>query len=115
MSKSYRAVQVSKPGRLEVVERELTAPPPGKVRIRVEACGVCHSDALTVEGLFPGASYPRVPGHEVVGTIDALGEGGSAWKLGQRVGVGLLGGHCGRCTPCRWGDFVNCQHQAMSG
>jgi D-arabinose 1-dehydrogenase-like Zn-dependent alcohol dehydrogenase len=112
---TYRAVQVSKPGRLEVVEREVTAPPPGKVRIRVEACGVCHSDALTVEGLFPGVRYPRVPGHEVVGTIDALGEDVSGWKLGQRVGVGFLGGHCGRCTPCGRGDFVNCQNQPISG
>jgi D-arabinose 1-dehydrogenase-like Zn-dependent alcohol dehydrogenase len=112
---TYRAVQVSKPGRLEVVERELTSPPPGKVRIRVEACGVCHSDALTVEGLSPDVRYPRVPGHEVVGKIDALGEDVSAWKLGQRVGVGFLGGHCGRCTPCRRGDFVNCQNQPVSG
>ena len=108
---TYRAVQVSKLGCLKVVEREVTAPPPGKVRIRVEACGVCHSDALTVEGLFPGVRYPRVPGHEVVGTIDALGEDVSGWKLGQRVGVGFLGGHCGRCTPCGRGDFVNCQNQ----
>jgi D-arabinose 1-dehydrogenase-like Zn-dependent alcohol dehydrogenase len=112
---TYRAVQVSKPGRLEVVERELTAPAPGKVRIRVEACGVCHSDVLTVEGLAPDVQYPRVPGHEVVGKIDALGEGVSTWKLGQRVGVGFLGGYCGRCTPCRRGDFVNCQNQPVSG
>ena len=112
---TYRAVQVSKPGRLELVERELTAPPPGKVRIRIEACGVCHSDVLTVDGLSPGISYPRVPGHEVVGKIDALGEGVSAWKLGQRVGVGFLGGPCGHCTPCRRGDFVNCENQAVSG
>jgi D-arabinose 1-dehydrogenase-like Zn-dependent alcohol dehydrogenase len=115
MGKTYRAVQVSKPGRLEVVERELTAPPPGKVRIRVEACGVCHSDALTVEGLFPDIRYPRVPGHEVIGRIDVLGEGVSGWKLGQRVGVGFLGGYCGRCKPCRQGDFVNCQNQPVSG
>ena len=115
MAKSYRAVQVSKPGLLEVVERELTAPPPGKVRIRVEACGVCHSDVLTVEGLAPEIHYPRVPGHEVVGKIDALGEGVSAWKVGQRVGVGFLAGYCGRCTPCREGDFVNCQNQPVSG
>jgi D-arabinose 1-dehydrogenase-like Zn-dependent alcohol dehydrogenase len=115
MAKTYRAVQVSKPGRLEVVERELTAPPPGKVRIRVEACGVCHSDTLTVEGLAADVRYPRVPGHEVVGKIDALGEGVSAWKLGQRVGVGFLAGYCGRCTPCRQGDFVNCQNQPVTG
>jgi len=114
-TKTYRAVQVSKPGRLELVERELTAPSSGKVRIRIEACGVCHTDTFTVEGLSPGASYPRVPGHEVVGKIDALGEGVSAWKLGQRVGVGFLGGHCGHCMPCRRGDFVNCQNQAISG
>src|SRR5262249_1671151 len=112
---TYRAVAVSKPGRLEVVERELTAPPPGKVRIRIEGCGVCRTDRHTVEGLNPGARYPRVPGHEVVGRIDALGAGVSAWKLGQRVGVGFLGGHCGRCMPCRRGDFVNCQNQALSG
>src|SRR5215475_5853681 len=79
---SYRAVQVSKPGRLEVVEREVTAPPPGKVRIRVEACGVCHSDAGTVEGQFP-IDWPRVPGHELVGRIDALGSGVQGWGLGQ--------------------------------
>jgi D-arabinose 1-dehydrogenase-like Zn-dependent alcohol dehydrogenase len=112
---TYRAVQVSKPGRLEVVERELTAPLPVKVRIRIEACGVCHTDRHTVEGLHPGVRYPRVPGHEMVGRIDALDEGVSAWKLGQRVGVGFFGGHCGCCMPCRWGDFVNCQNQAMSG
>ena len=86
MARTYRAVQVSQPGRLEVVERELTAPLPGKVRIRVEACGVCHSDILTVEGQAADIRYPRVPGHEVVGKIDALGEGVSVWKLGQRVG-----------------------------
>ncbi len=114
-TKTYRAVQVSKPGRLELVERELTAPPPGKVRIRIEACGVCHSDALTVEGLSPGISYPRVPGHEVVGKIDALGAGVSGWKIGQRVGVGFLGGHCGVCTSCRRGDFVTCTNQPVSG
>ena len=82
---TYRAVQVSKPGRLDVVERELTAPPPGKVRIRVEACGVCHSDSATVDGMFPGVTYPRVPGHEAVGRIDALGDGVQGWAVGQRV------------------------------
>jgi alcohol dehydrogenase, propanol-preferring len=112
---TYRAVQVTKPGLLEVVEREVTAPGPGQVRIRIEACGVCHSDVLTVEGLAPDIRYPRVPGHEVVGKIDALGEGVSLWKVGQRVGVGFLAGYCGRCTPCREGDFVNCQNQPVSG
>jgi D-arabinose 1-dehydrogenase-like Zn-dependent alcohol dehydrogenase len=115
MAKTYRAVQVTKPGRLELVERELITPPPGKVRIRVEACGVCHSDVLTIEGVSPDIRYPRVPGHEVVGKIDALGEGVSAWKIGQRVGVGFLAGHCGRCTSCRRGDFVNCQNQPVTG
>ena len=89
---TYRAVQVSKPGRMDVVEREVTAPPPGKVRIRVEARGVCHSDAATVDGIFPGVTYPRVPGHEAVGRIDALGDGVQGWVVGQRVGVGFLGG-----------------------
>jgi D-arabinose 1-dehydrogenase-like Zn-dependent alcohol dehydrogenase len=114
-STTYRAVQVTAPGRLELVERELIAPPPGKVRIRIEASGICHTDAVTVDGLVPGIAYPRVPGHEVVGRIDALGDGVSNWKLGQQVGVGSLGGHCGRCTPCRRGDFVNCQNQSISG
>jgi D-arabinose 1-dehydrogenase-like Zn-dependent alcohol dehydrogenase len=114
-STTYRAVQASAPGKLEVVQRELVAPPPGKVRIRVEACGVCHTDAFTVDAPAPGVTYPRVPGHEVVGRIDALGEGVSNWKLSQRVGVGFLGGYCGRCTPCRRGDFVNCQNQSISG
>jgi D-arabinose 1-dehydrogenase-like Zn-dependent alcohol dehydrogenase len=114
-STTYRAVQVTAPGRLELVERELIAPPPGKVRIRIEACGICHTDAFTVDGLAPDVAYPRVPGHEVVGRINALGEGVSNWKLGQRVGVGFLGGYCGRCTPCRRGDFVNCQNQSISG
>src|SRR6201993_3738078 len=111
---SYRAVQASKPGRLEVVERELTAPPPGKVRIRVEACGVCHSDAGTVEGSFP-ISWPRVPGHELVGRIDALGSGVQGWAVGQRVGVGFLGGSCGYCDFCRNGDLVNCRNQEYTG
>src|SRR5262245_17454247 len=99
MAETYRAVQASKPGRLEVVQRELTVPPPGKVRIRVEACGVCHSDSATVEGQFP-IDWPRVPGHEVVGRIDALGSGVQGWAVGQRVGVGFLGGSCGYCEFC---------------
>jgi alcohol dehydrogenase, propanol-preferring len=114
-SKTYRAVQVSKPGKLELVERTVVAPPPGKVRIRVEACGVCHSDSGTVEGFFPGIAYPRVPGHEVIGKIDAVGEGVSGWRVGQRVGVGYLGGPCFACKPCRHGKFVNCQNQSVSG
>jgi propanol-preferring alcohol dehydrogenase len=93
----------------------LTEPPPGSVRIRVEACGVCHSDVLTVEGVGPGLTFPRVPGHEVVGRIDAIGGAVDRWRPGQRVGVGFLGGYCGHCEPCRRGDFVNCQNQAVSG
>ena len=113
-TRSYRAVQASKPGRLEVVERELAAPPPGKVRIRVEACGVCHSDSGTVEGQFPIA-WPRVPGHELVGRIDALGSGVQGWAVGQRVGVGFLGGSCGYCEFCRSGDLVSCRNQEYTG
>jgi propanol-preferring alcohol dehydrogenase len=111
---SYRAVQASKPGRLELVERELTAPSPGKVRIRVEACGVCHSDAATIEGQFP-SEWQRVPGHELVGRIDALGSGVQGWAVGQRVGVGFLSGSCGYCEFCRNGDLVNCRNQEYTG
>jgi propanol-preferring alcohol dehydrogenase len=114
-SRTYRAVQATKPGKLELVERTITEPPARKVRIRVEACGVCHSDAATVDGQFPGISYPRVPGHEVIGKIDAIGEGVSGWKIGQRVGVGFLGGPCFVCKPCRHGDFVDCENQPVSG
>jgi propanol-preferring alcohol dehydrogenase len=89
-------------------------PGPNQVRIRVEACGVCHSDAGTVEGLFP-IEWPRVPGHEVVGRIDALGSGVEGWTVGQRVGVGFLGGHCGYCEFCRGGDLVNCRNQEYTG
>jgi D-arabinose 1-dehydrogenase-like Zn-dependent alcohol dehydrogenase len=85
------------------------------VRVAVEACGVCHTDALTVEGGFPGLTYPRVPGHEAVGRVNALGEGVARWKLGQRVGVGFLAGRCGECPSCRRGDFVNCVNQAITG
>src|SRR6266851_4810853 len=105
-AQTYRAIQVTEPKKLELLQRPISKPPPGKVRIRVEACGICHTDSFTVEGLFPGLTFPRVPGHEVVGKIDALGEGVSGWTLGQRVGVGYLGGPCFRCKQCRRGDFV---------
>jgi len=108
-------MQASAVGKLELVTRPLTEPPPGSVRIRVEACGVCHSDILTIEGVGPGLTFPRVPGHEVVGRIDAIGDAVDRWRPGQRVGVGFLGGYCGHCEPCRRGDFVNCQNQAVSG
>jgi D-arabinose 1-dehydrogenase-like Zn-dependent alcohol dehydrogenase len=105
-----RAVEVRSPkGPLELVEREIPEPAPGTVRIKVDACGICHSDSLTKEGTWPGIKYPRVPGHEVAGSIDAVGSGVAGWKVGQRVGVGWHGGHCGYCTSCRRGDFVTCQ------
>jgi alcohol dehydrogenase, propanol-preferring len=107
-------VQAVGPGKLELADKPLIDPPPGHVRIRVEACGVCHSDSGTVEGVFP-IQWPRVPGHEAVGRIDALGDGIEGWRVGQRVGVGFLAGNCGHCWPCRSGDLVNCQNQAFTG
>ena len=109
MAGTYTAVEVSAPGMLRVVERRVSEPGPGQVRIRVEACGICHTDAATVTGIYPGLTLPRVPGHEVVGRIEALGAGVSRWKIGQRVGVGLIGGEDGVCEPCRRGDIVNCE------
>ena len=109
MSK-MRVAQVTGPkGPLEIVEREIPQPGAGAARIKVEACGVCHSDAMTKEGLWPGIEYPRVPGHEIAGVVDAIGAGVAGWKLGQRVGVGWHGGHCGYCDSCRRGEFVTCQ------
>jgi alcohol dehydrogenase/propanol-preferring alcohol dehydrogenase len=100
-----KAVQVSKPGAdFEVVEREIPQPGPGQVRIRVNACGICHSDVLTRDGVFPGISYPRVPGHEVAGAIDALGAGVTGWRKGDRVGVGWHGGQDGTCPACAAND-----------
>jgi D-arabinose 1-dehydrogenase-like Zn-dependent alcohol dehydrogenase len=108
--------QVSKPGTpLRILEREILQPDAGQVRIRVQACGVCHSDAFTVEGTWPGIQYPRVPGHEVVGIVDDIGPGVPAWKPGQRVGVGWHGGHDGTCRHCRRGDFRNCEHRQVPG
>ena len=105
-----RVVQVSRPnGPFELVEREIPEPDAGRVRVKVEACGICHSDSFTKEGLWPGIEYPRVPGHEVAGIIDAVGTGVAGWTIGQRVGVGWHGGHCGYCEPCRRGDFFACQ------
>jgi D-arabinose 1-dehydrogenase-like Zn-dependent alcohol dehydrogenase len=103
-------VQITEPkGPLELVEREIPEPGAGFVRLKVEACGVCHSDSLTKEGIWPGIQYPRVPGHEIAGIIDAAGTGVAGWTPGQRVGVGWHGGHCGHCDSCRRGDFVTCQ------
>ena len=105
-----RAAQVTGPnGPFEIVEREIPAPGAGQVRVKVEACGVCHSDSMTKEGLWPGIQYPRVPGHEIAGVIDAVGQGVAGWKTGQRVGIGWHGGQCGYCDSCRRGDFVTCQ------
>src|SRR5260370_8572227 len=115
MSDTYKAVEVTAPGTLRVVERPIRKPGAGQARFRVEACGICHSDVLAVEGLLPNAEFPRVPGHEAIGRIDALGGGVTGWKVGQRVGVGCLGGNCGQCAQCRRGDFVHCPHQHLTG
>jgi len=105
-----RVVQVPRAGGpLELVERQIAEPGAGHVRVKVEACGICHSDAMTKEGSWPGIRYPRVPGHEIAGIIDAIGEGITGWTAGQRVGIGWHGGHCGSCDSCRRGDFVTCQ------
>ncbi len=105
-----RAVQVSRAGGpLELVEREIPAPGPATVRVRVEANGICHSDVLTKEGLLPGIVYPRVPGHEIAGVVDEVGEGVAGWTKGDRVGIGWHGGHCGHCESCRRGDFLTCR------
>jgi D-arabinose 1-dehydrogenase-like Zn-dependent alcohol dehydrogenase len=109
-------VQVGKAGgEFEFVEREMPVPGAGEVRIKVQACGVCHSDQVTKEGLFPGMAYPRVPGHEVAGVIDEVGAGVTEWKKGDRVGSGWHGGHDGVCDSCRRGDFVTCQNEQVTG
>src|SRR5690349_18084724 len=113
---SMTAAQVSKPGGgLQIVERTIPEPAAGQVRIKVQACGVCHSDVFTVEGGFPGIQYPRVPGHEVAGLVDAVGPGVSGWKTGQRVGVGWHGGQDGTCRYCLRGDFRHCEHRQVAG
>jgi len=114
MGTTYKAVQVTKPGEFAVAMKPMVEPGAGQVRMKVEACGVCHSDQATVQGLF-SRDWPRVPGHEVVGRIDAIGAGVEGWTVGQRVGVGFLGGSCGYCDFCRAGDLVNCQNQAFTG
>ena len=111
-----KVVLVPKPGApFEIVEREIPEPGAGQVRIKVQACGICHSDVLTKEGLFPGIQYPRSPGHEISGRIDAVGAGVKQWKTGQRVGVGWHGGHCFICDNCRRGDFVLCVNEKITG
>ena len=111
---TYRAVQAVSPGKLVLTDLPVVEPPAGHVRVRVEACGVCHSDSATVEGILP-IQWPRVPGHEAVGRIDVVGEGVEGWKPGQRVGIGFLGGACGYCEYCRDGDLVNCVNQGYTG
>ncbi len=111
-----KVVQVAKPNsELELVERDIPDPKPRHVRIKVQACGICHSDMFTVAGAFPGIQYPRVPGHEVVGIIDAVGAEVPEWKTGMRVGVGWHGGHCGHCASCRRGDFITCTTAQIPG
>jgi D-arabinose 1-dehydrogenase-like Zn-dependent alcohol dehydrogenase len=111
-----RAVQVtSAGGAFELVQKQFPDPGTGEVRIRVQACGVCHSDSITKLGLFPGIAYPRSPGHEIAGVIDAIGEGVPLFKVGQRVGLGWHGGHCNYCVPCRRGDFILCENGKVPG
>ena len=115
MASTYKAVEVSAVRHASSCGTAISEPGAGQVRIRVEACGICHTDAATVTGTYPGLNLPRVPGHEVVGRIEALGSGVSRWKIGQRVGVGLLGGEDGVCEPCRRGDIVNCENPVIPG
>jgi D-arabinose 1-dehydrogenase-like Zn-dependent alcohol dehydrogenase len=111
-----RAVQVARGGGpLELVERDVPEPKQGEVRVRVEACGVCHSDSFTVEGQLPGLAFPRIPGHEIAGVIDKVGAGVEGWSAGQRVGVGWFGGHCGHCEPCRRGWLIDCRNLRIPG
>ena len=111
-----KVAQVSKPGgNFEIVERPIPEPGRAQVRIKVEACGVCHSDAIVKQSGFPGLQYPRVPGHEIAGRIDAVGADVTQWKPGQRVGVGWHGGHCFVCDPCRRGNFILCQVEKITG
>jgi len=111
-----RSVQIPRPqGSFEIVERAKPEPENRQVRIRIQACGICHGDSVTKDGLFPNIKYPIVPGHEIIGIIDAVGDDVIQWKTGQRVGVGWFGGHCGYCKSCRRGDFVTCQYAQVPG
>jgi propanol-preferring alcohol dehydrogenase len=110
-----KVVQVREPGKFDLSEREIPTPNINQVRIKINACGVCHSDIYTRDGVWPNINYPRIPGHEVAGVIDELGSNVTRWKKGQRVGVGWAGGRCGQCNPCRKGDFVNCETHQVTG
>jgi alcohol dehydrogenase, propanol-preferring len=115
MGKTYKAVEITKPGTFRLVEKPIVGPGDEQVRIRIEACGVCHSDAGTVEGQLPGVVYPRVPGHEAIGRIEEVGRRVTTWKVGQRVGVGFFGGEDGTCETCRRGDTAYCQNPIITG
>src|ERR1700722_31443 len=115
MGKTYKAVEITKPGTFRLVDKPVVGPGEEQVRIRVEACGVCHSDAGTVEGQLPGVVYPRVPGHEAIGRIEEVGRRVTSWKVGQRVGVGFFGGEDGTCETCRRGDTAYCQNPIITG
>ena len=114
---TYRVAQVAAPGGpFEIVEREMPQPGPGHVRVAVDACGICHGDTVFVNAAFPGVRFPLVPGHEIAGRIEELGEGThSGWQVGDRVAVGWFGGSCGHCTPCRQGDFIVCENLKVPG
>ena len=116
MNSKMNAAQISKPGGdWELIERDIPDPSTGEVRVKVEACGICHSDALVKEGIWPGLQYPRVPGHEIAGRVDAVGANVTSWAVGQRVGVGWHGGHCFVCDQCRRGDFAMCVNRKVTG
>jgi len=116
MSSKMEAAQISKPGGdFEMVERDIPTPGPGQVRVKVEACGICHSDVLVKEGLWPGIQYPRIPGHEIAGRVDAIGDRVANWKMGERVGIGWHGGHDFVCDECRRGDFTMCANRKITG
>jgi len=116
MNRKMKAAQISKPaGDWELVERDIPGPGVGQVRVKVEACGICHSDVLVKDGLWPGIQYPRVPGHEIAGRVDAIGDHVVEWKKGQRVGVGWHGGHCFVCAQCKRGDFAMCVNRKVTG
>jgi D-arabinose 1-dehydrogenase-like Zn-dependent alcohol dehydrogenase len=116
MSTKMKAAQISKAGGdWELVERDIPEPGPAQVRVKVDACGICHSDAVVKEGIWPGLQYPRVPGHEIAGRVDAVGSDVTAWQKGQRVGVGWHGGHCFVCEQCRRGDFAMCVNRKVTG
>lgn len=113
---TMKAMQVPEAGSdFELIEKDIPSPDKNEVLIKVQACGICHSDQFTKEGAMPGIEYPRVPGHEVIGTIEKLGEDVSLWEKGQRVGVGWHGGHCFECEPCRRGDFISCENGKVTG